>query len=418
MKTKILLYLKKLPLPFFVLTMAVTVCSSCNVVVPKFEATSFISNSGTNWNMPGTYDIEETYSVSGKSCKSDLYPNQILPTEESTPSAAFINAVKVKYPGWTFNTNATSLGKKAIEIKTYDVVGTPTKVGVEIHARYVPQTGDPTDSIHWLQVLTTNHGLKGTGHGPIVTYHDNASTATSPYYDNGYVGNSRNIYDLPNRPDAASDHTWQATTFVVSGPPPGTANGTVTIYVPGYTWGFTNTCVTADGIQDEFVIATEKAEIIPLAKSLNPGDTLVLNSQAASSMVLEKGKTKVPLKMLSRQLAFTVGKQTGSHPYSELSNAHGTISFADYSFEDKKITSASAKIVRGSGMIDWESGDASIEFVAAINLPNGKTEEVVFTGTAFYDKKLRSFRINDLKGVRTAFAKLSIPKEKKNKDER
>ncbi len=417
MKMEALLRSKKLPL--LILGMAVTFLPSCNVVVPNFEATSFVSNSGKNWDMSGVYDIEETYSVSGKSCKSDLYPNEIFPTEAATPSADFLNAVQTTYPGWTFNTFATSLAEDGIEIKTYDVVGTSTQVGVEIHARYVPHDADPTDDIHWLQVLTTNHGTQGTGHGPVVTYHDNSSAATSPYYDNGYVGNSRNIYDLPHRSDAAKDHTWQATTFVVSGPAPGTANGTVTIYTPGFTWGFQNTCMDADGLQDEFVIASEKAEVIELPKVPRPGDKLVLNSKIERDMLIEKGKVKAPLKMLSRQLEFTIGQEKGPHPTSRLAEARGHIRFSDYSFGGKKVSAGIAEITKGSGIIDWTSGEASIEFVAALNLPGEKTEEVVFTGTALYDKNARSFRINpDLKGVRTEFAKRAIPEEKKHKDEK
>ncbi len=73
----------------------------------------------------------------------------------------------------------------------------------------------------------------------------------------------------------------------------------------------------------------------------------------------------------------------------------------------------------GSGFIQWESGEASVEFVVGLPLPDGTTEDMVFTGTGQYDKASNSFRLNSgMVGISEAYLKASVAKDGKRTKER
>ena len=412
MKKKVYLNESQHPLLFFSLILALIFSSACNVVIPKFA-----SSTEFGFTLSGNLDVEEPYSTGILQCKTELFPNAIFPTEEATASATYISTLNTAFPGWTFNNAATSLSDDAIEIKTYDAIGTSTRAGVWIHARYVPHGSDPTDNIHWVQILTTNHGLQGTGHGPSATYVDVASGTTTPYYDEGYAADSRDIIDRPNRTDASVDHTWEATTFLVTGPDVGDGAGTVTLLGPGFTWGWKNTCSATDGLK-EFYYYQEKREVVEMSVPPRPGSRLQLKSERPANLVLAKEKSRTNVPILSRNISFTIDKKIDVWGMVELTNASGKIQFGAYDFEGKKMPSVTAKIRSGSGYLNVETGEASLEYIIPLKLPTGETEDMVFTRTGQYNFEKKSFTLNsDVIGISGAFLKSNVPKDtKKNKD--
>jgi hypothetical protein len=390
-----------------------TLTSACHVVVPDWDSAEVFG-----YATSGAYDPEEPYAVGLVTCRTELHPNIIFPTEVDPPTAGYLDTLNDAFPAWTFDTAAAELSDDSIEVKTYDAIGTSTRVGVWIHARYVPHDSDPTEDLHWVQVLTTNHGLQGTGHGPVVTYEDVHSSATTPYYDDGYAADDSDILDRPSRTDAAVDHTWEATTFLATGPDIGDPAGTVTLQVPGFNWGWKNTCVESDGIM-EFHYLIEEAETIQLPEGLEPGGKLRLRSEDATPVVLRKSQTRSPGGILAKQIEFAIGRQVDPGGMSELGEARGVIRFDSFEFEGKHLPAAAAEISRGSGFIHWESGEASLEFVVALALPDGKTENMVFTGTGLYDRESKSFTINpDVVGISEAFLQENVPEDTRKKEEK
>lgn len=399
--------------PLLLAGMLLSVYSSCNVVVPRLAPANVFG-----YATSGELDPEEPYAVGGLQCKTELYPNAIFTVEAAAPPAGYLGVLSAAYPAWTFGTAATSLGKSAIEIKTYDAIGTSTRVGVWIHALYVPQPGDPTDSIHWVQVLTTNHGLGGTGHGPIVTYLDNATGATSPYYDDGYAADNRNLLDRPSRTDAEADHTWEATTFLVKGPPVGVASGNVTLLGPGFTWGWKNTCEATDGLQEYFYFA-EKPERFELPNGLEPGGKLVLRSGTGGDLAIGREKETGKVAIGAKAIEFTVEKKVDLGGMSALGNCKGSMRISGYSFQGKQVPETTAEIVSGEGFIQWETGEASLQYVVKLPLPGEQAQEILFHATGLYNAKTKTFQINDdLTGFRQAFLKSNVPVDTKKDKER
>lgn len=393
------------------MTFVVLALSACHVVVPRFDSATVGGIA-----LSGDYDPQEPYAVGTMQCKTELYPNIILPTEAATPSAAYLAALNAAYPAWTFNTATTDLSDSSIEIKTYDAIGTSTRVGVWIHARYVPHTGDPTGNIHWIQILTTNHGLQGTGHGPSATYIDNLG-GTTPYYDEGYVADNRNIIDRPSRSDASVNHTWEATTFICTGPAVGAGAGTVVVQTPGFTWGWKNTCSATDGLTEFFYYA-ERPEMVEMVEYPKPGGWLSFKSEQGN-LVLAKEKKSTPVKVRSKEISFKIDEKPDSHGWVELKEATGKIEFEAYQFGEKAVSAVSAEISRGSGWLHMETGEASLEYVVSLKMPDGKTEEIVFTGTGQYDKEQNTFQLNpDVQGISQAFLTRNVPEDTKKDEEK
>lgn len=388
------------------LSILIVFSSACNVVVPRFAtATEF------GFTLSGELDTQEPYSVGTLRCKTELYPNKLLPTEDASASAAYIATLNTAFPGWTFNNAATSLSKEAIEIKTYDAIGTATQVGVWIHARYVPHAGDPTENIHWVQILTTNHGLRGTGHGPIATYVDVNTGTTTPYYDEGYAGDARDIIDRPSRTDASMNHTWQATTFLVAGPDIGDGAGTVTLLGPGFTWGWENTCEQTDGLQ-EFYYYQTKPDVASMQVRPVPGGRLQLTVPNSASLILAKGENSATVPVLSKEMSFSIDKEVDPWGMVALTNGQGKMNLGGFEFAGKKMLPVTAEISKGSGHFHIETGEASMEYEVSLLLPDGTTETIVFVGTGQYDKEKNTFTLNpDVTGISASFLKSNVPKD-------
>jgi hypothetical protein len=400
--------------PFLLLisfSLVVLLSPACNVVVPNFEpATEF------GFPLSGELDLEEPYATGILQCKTELYPNQIFPTENAAFSASYLATLNSTFPGWTFNNAAGTLSDDAIEIKTYDAIGTSTMAGVWIHARYVPHGADPITNIHWVQILTTNHGLRGSGHGSSATYVDVASGTTTPYYDEGYAADGTDLIDRPFRSDASRNHTWEATTFLVTGPNVGAGPGTVTLLGPGFTWGWKNTCSATDGLQ-EYYYYQEELEVVRIPEIPRPGRRFQLISENPEKLILGKEKSKAYVPVLAREISFTLDKKADVWGVVSLLNGRGKIKLGAYEFEGKKVPAATAEISGGVGFMHLETGEVSMEYMVTLQLPNGEKEKMVFAGTGQYDKESRKMTMNsDMVGISAAFLKSNIPKDsKKNK---
>lgn len=390
----------------YALSILMVYSSGCNVVVPRFAAATEFG-----YTLSGELDTQEPYAIGTLRCKTELYPNKLLPTEDASASATYIATLNAAFPGWTFNNSATPLSKSAIEIKTYDAIGTPTMVGVWIHARYVPHAGDPTDNIHWVQILTTNHGLKGTGHGPMATYVDVNTGTTTPYYDEGYAADARDIIDRPSRSDASANHTWQATTFLATGPDVGDGAGTVTLLGPGFTWGWENTCVQTDGLQ-EFYYYQTKPDVIAMQVRPEPGGRLQLNITNPASLVLAKEENSVTVPVLAKEMTFSIDRQVDPWGMVALTNGQGKLSLGGFDFAGKRMQPVTAEISKGSGHFHLETGEASMEYEVPLLLPDGTTETIVFAGTGQYDRQTNTFTLKpDVTGISASFLKSNTPKD-------
>lgn len=158
-------------------------------------------------------------------------------------------------PGWTYASAATPLTDGSIKIETYDALSSKSNgagsgmcspcAGAEIDVQYVPGVGDPTANMHWIQVILDNNSLTPPNLGPgnIENIVDTKSTQQSPYYEDGYAANSRNLLDLPSRFDYQST-TWLADLFLVSGPSLPVNGGAVTpgliTFYGGLEYGWTD----------------------------------------------------------------------------------------------------------------------------------------------------------------------------------
>jgi hypothetical protein len=119
-------------------------------------------------------------------------------------------------------------------------------VGAIFDVEYRPTGTDPTNNMHWIQVVSDNNNITAAaagdrGPGKLENIVDVAAdNRRNPYYDIGtpVVANSRNLYDFPKRPDVEFNNNWIAALFLVSGP---TTPGKVTIYNDsGILWGWKN----------------------------------------------------------------------------------------------------------------------------------------------------------------------------------
>lgn len=190
----------------------------------------------------GLYDFRDDYVINGQNWYATLKP----------PRATEINNTIGEFwwdtlsdwaqgTGWTFQSSLHTLSDDSLVIHTYDVQGTAARVGAEIHVEYVPHGDDPTDNIHWIQVVRDNHNVtdnKGHGNAELVV-DTNSPGGRSPYYDDGFAANDRHFYDFPGRLDPDMEHCWEAELFLVSGPA-ADSPGLVTIYRTGISWGWQN----------------------------------------------------------------------------------------------------------------------------------------------------------------------------------
>lgn len=193
----------------------------------------------------GVYDPADNYQINGYEWVAHTMPAH--PENLARGGTVnFLNVLQAAFTqkaGWTFVTAPKDLTANSLRVHTYNVYGANDGVGAEFDIEYVPGEGDPTDNIHWIQVVTDNHNItdanpKNQGHGKaenIVDINLKLNNFVNPYYDNGFAGDSRNLYDFAGR-EPENPHTWTAELYLVSGP---NAAGEVTIW-NGVRWGWEN----------------------------------------------------------------------------------------------------------------------------------------------------------------------------------
>ncbi len=202
--------------------------------------TDYKSKSVFGFTTSGLYDPTDLYQVGAQDWVANLLPLQV--TYRRAVSDNFFQVLSTAYPGASglrYASAVNQLSAGSLVVHTYDVIGTPNRVGAELHLEYIPGGNDPTANMHWIQVVKNNHA-SGQPHGTPANNVDNGASpgGRSPYYDDGGAANGRDFYDFPRRPDGNQSHIWQAELFLVSGPPPG-MEGLITFH-GGVVWGWEN----------------------------------------------------------------------------------------------------------------------------------------------------------------------------------
>lgn len=123
----------------------------------------------------------------------------------------------------------------------------PDQGGANFGIGYHSKQGDPTQNVHWIQVIHTNDPLgrakdfsvnEGNGFFDYIDDIPDAGKPVNPYYDvatGGVAANSTDFEDRPSRGLRTGD-VWQAQVFLATGNATG---GNLKIY-DGVWWGFTN----------------------------------------------------------------------------------------------------------------------------------------------------------------------------------
>jgi hypothetical protein len=232
-----------------ILALSLFLCAaSANVVLGGIVLEDYRQRTVLGYTTSGLYDPHEPYSIGTDPWIAKLDP--LRPTDIVRGGTAnFLAVLTAAFPpasGWSFVAAANDLSDGSLKVHSYDVDGTPTRVGIEFpligfDVEYVPGVGDPTANVHWIQVVTNNHNVTNNpGHGNPENVVDNPFSpgGRAPYYDDGGAADSRNFLDAPARNDANMTHHWIADLYLVTGPAP-TTPGQVTIY-NGIRWGWEN----------------------------------------------------------------------------------------------------------------------------------------------------------------------------------
>jgi hypothetical protein len=120
--------------------------------------------------------------------------------------------------------------------------------GANIGLNYLPAGTDPTENVHWIQVIRTNapsafgiaHGTTMPGDPGFTYYIDDGylpsgNVPPDPFYDSGYAADSRNFIDQPSR-NYFPGAIWNAEAFLDTDAISG-GDHIDTIY-NGVYWGF------------------------------------------------------------------------------------------------------------------------------------------------------------------------------------
>jgi hypothetical protein len=369
---------------------------ACRTVVEDYGSETVFGRTTS-----GAYDEVDPYWWNLFWCNGRLEPEKV--TEVDTPAASsFFNTLSGQFTeaaGWTYRTRVEKLSAGTIRLRTYDVLGSPTRVGAEIHVRYEPTVSDPSTDMHWIQVVSTNHSLKPpAGHGNSATYVDIPTGATTPYYDDGYAANNGDcsagcdLYDLPSRTDPGADHTWEATTFLVQGPDVGDPPGMITLLWPGFRWGWVNHCEPLIPLPDWWFYLQHGIRF-QTSDRIEPGSTIRLRAEDARLGVM-KGEAEAPVTLLEGTLTLSIDEIGDHRGFYGFQVTQGLLRLGEFEVPGEEI-GRELRVRSGSGYIHWESGEASIQFLAVT-----EGAEIVFTGTAELEREAGAFTLLiDTKGV-------------------
>jgi hypothetical protein len=171
-----------------------------------------LNNFGNGWS----FTFNTNANIADNTFVVHTYEPQ-APTPPASNSAAFAGAVAA----------ADAVGDPFYR----NCIANNNCVGSEFYFAYNTSGDDPTQNVHWIQVIDSN--LSGT---PIFEVDNNG--ASSPYYP---AANSMGFIDIPGVAAADKSYFFNAAVLLVTGPAPGTP-GQVTIY-GGLDWGWGNQVV-------------------------------------------------------------------------------------------------------------------------------------------------------------------------------
>lgn len=206
----------------------------------------------------GVYDAQDNYDPTGGKTIGVAKTKPAKVEYIKTFSLEYYNILESEYKvadGWSYATRVADLTDDSLLVRTYDVNGAPGHVGVEFHLEYIAGQGDPTQNLHWIQVIKDNHAIDDSnndqGHGTAEAEVDNpySLNARSPYYDDGgaavFSATGGDFYDFPGRLDDDKNHDWVAELMLVTGPGlvGNSANPGLITFLGGVRWGWENTAV-------------------------------------------------------------------------------------------------------------------------------------------------------------------------------
>ena len=212
--------------------------ASGSPLTTDYRQSSFTIGNVT-YTTPGIYDPTDQYIIGAQETHwfANLQPPN--PAYLISPNSGVTEYFSAAFPttaGWSYAFSDSALSENSLVVHNYSVVGTAQLVGARFHVEYTPHGADPTDNIHWIQVISNNHGR--SGHDAPAHEIDN-TYSSSPYYDYGGTANSRHFYDFPFRTDANRRHYWSAELFLVTGQAVDSGPGLITFY-GGINWGWEN----------------------------------------------------------------------------------------------------------------------------------------------------------------------------------
>ena len=157
-----------------------------------------------------------------------------------------------------------------------------------------------------------------------------------------------------------------------------------------------------------------------IALSVRPdaGGRLVLTNSSPGKLILAKADDKTSVPVLSKELVFSIDKKVDDWGMVPFVRAAGKIAFGAYTFQGKTMPAVTVELLSGSGYLNVNTGEASLEYIIPLKLPDGSTENMVFTGTGQYNRENNTFTLNtDMTGISQSFLKSNVPEDtKKNKE--
>ncbi|HJQ85796.1 MAG TPA: hypothetical protein VKA21_17035 [Candidatus Binatia bacterium] len=367
------------------------VAIAAGVIVDDFMAATIFG-----YTTSGVYDETEDYEVKDKLCTASLMPATV--TEVPGTGGNFFTVLSGAFPTWTYASAVTPLTAGSLKVRTYDVQGTPARVGAEFHIRYVPAGTDPTANIHWVQVVTDNHNLTNNpGHGNAENIVDNPFSPgnRAPYYDDGGAAASGNcalgcdFYDFPGRIDTDKDHDWLAQAFVVTGPAANAGPGLITMYTPGFEWGWKNRCV--DRPVGGYVAAPNTSPSLPTMHSsspIAPGETVSLSAIPGATMTLTKGSDSANVALIGASVTATIDGTIDAGGITAFTINSGSGQFAPYLFGTDSVGTSNFTVQGGNGAIHWGTRQVSVHVVLVVTVAGFPAITATADGTGTVDSGL------------------------------
>lgn len=353
---------------------------------------NYLARNVFGFNPSGIHDTVDTYRVKDLDCVAWLDPLTV--TEEPGTAGNFFAVLSGAFPpggGRSYASFANPLSAGTIEIHTYDVQGTPARVGAEIDVEYAPAAADPQNDIHWIQVVTNNHRIGGGGgHGVNDNKVDIPGTATTPYYDDGFAADSGNcgagcdFYDFPGRVDTANSHTWSAVTHLAEGPAVGAPLGPITLTHPGFLWGWKNVCVPAF-VGEVYRAVTSGPVRLATTSALAPGAIVDLAPVSPAQMTLTKGTRTATVVLANAGLQIAIDPKVDAAGMSAYTLRTGQGQFQAYTFGSEIIGPSAFTLESGNGWIQWESGEISAHVTFRVSVAGFADVVGVADGTGQID---------------------------------